>query len=469
MGSLWQLTAAEMAAGVAKREFSSRELVESHLRRIEEVNGALNAVVRLIDESLALADDADAAVARGEDLGALHGVPFTIKENIDVAGYPTTLGVPALKDAVASVDAPTVRRLKSVGAVPLGRTNLPDFGMRVHTRSSLYGLTRNPFSPDHTAGGSSGGEGSAIASGMSPMGLGNDIGGSLRNPAYCCAITSLKPTPHRIPVASSTAKVSPHLAGQLMSVTGPMARSVGDLRMMFDTIAVPDPADPWVAPIGPASTDRWIGKVALLPEPAGGSTAASVAEGVRSAGRALEHLGFTVEEVAPPDLEEVQRVWAEFLLGDLALGLEDFRGVMSDEGIEIIRGGIERLPEPTAASIFALHRRRHALQKRWAAFFQEYPVLVGPTWTEAPFVNDLDSRDEAGRAEVARLTRFVAPMNVLGLPVVCVPVGLHEGLPLGVQVVANRFEEGRCLSVGSDLESAFGLFTPVSPWGQPVK
>ena len=469
MGELWELTAEQMANGVAEAAFSARELLEAHLGRVQEVNGDLNAVVRLVAEAHEQADAADAAVRRGDQLGALHGVPFTVKENIDVEGYPTTLGVPVRLNVIATRDAPSVERLRRAGAIPFARTNLPDLGLRVHTRSTLYGLTRNPFSHDRTAGGSSGGEASAIASGMSPFGLGNDIGGSLRNPAYCCAIVSLKPTVHRIAVASTTAPAPPSLAGQMMSVTGPMARRVGDLRLLFDLLAGPDPRDPMVAPTPPTPRVVAPQRVALLAEPAGGTTAPSVAEGVRLAGRVLEGAGYDVVEVAPPRLEEAVSVWGRLLLADVVVELANYRHVMSDEAVSILTSAVDQLPTPTVESLYELHQRRHAIQRAWADFFQDYPLLVGPTWTQPPFVNDLDVRDEAGRAEVVELTRFVAPMNVLGLPAVCVPVGLHEGLPLGVQVIGNRFDEGRCLAAAAALETALGTFTPVSPWGQRVR
>jgi amidase len=469
MSGLWELTAEQMAKGVAESAFSSRELLEAHLGRIEEVNGTLNAVVRLVAESRELADAADDDVRQGDHLGVLHGVPFTVKENIDVEGYPTTLGIPARLNAIATRDAPAVGRLRRAGAIPFARTNLPDLGLRVHTRSTLYGLTRNPFSHDHTAGGSSGGEAAAISSGMSPFGLGNDIGGSLRNPAYCCAIVSLKPTVHRIAVASTTASVPPNLAGQMMSVTGPLARRVGDLRLLFDILAGPDPRDPLVAPTPAVQRDIAPGRVALLAEPAGGTTAASVAAGVRSAGRALVDAGYEVIEVAPPMLEDAVSVWGRLLLADVSVEIGDFGQVMSEEALFILSAAIGHLPEPTVKSLHDLHQRRHTIQRAWADFFQDYPLLVGPTWTQPPFVNDLDVAGEEGRSEVAELTRFVAPMNLLGLPAVCVPVGIHEGLPLGVQVIGNRFDEGRCLAAAADLEAAFGTFTPISPWGQPVR
>ncbi len=179
MSELWQYGAGELAAMIRSGDTSSGEVVDAHLARIDAVNAKVNAIVHVMaDGARAAAEAADAAVAAGDVLGPLHGVPFTIKENIDTAGLPTTHGVVALKDAIAPQDAPVVERMKAAGGVPLARTNMPDLGLRIHTDNALHGLTRSPWHPDHTAGGSSGGEGSALATGMSPIGLGNDLGGS---------------------------------------------------------------------------------------------------------------------------------------------------------------------------------------------------------------------------------------------------------------------------------------------------
>ncbi len=190
MTELWRRSAMDLAQLIASRQVSSTEVVDAHLARIEAVNPKLNAVVRVLAEAAqAQAVAADRKVAAGEALGPLHGVPITVKENIDLAGLPTTNGVVPLAQATAPVDAPVVERMRASGAIPIARTNLPDFGMRVQTDSALHGLTRNPWNATRTAAGSSGGEAAALATGMSPLGLGNDIGGSLRNPASACGIT----------------------------------------------------------------------------------------------------------------------------------------------------------------------------------------------------------------------------------------------------------------------------------------
>src|SRR6476619_8339718 len=200
MSEVWQLSATELAHRIADRQLSSAEVVEAHLARIEAVNPALNAVVRVLaDEARDAAVAADRKLAAGESIGPLHGVPFTVKENIDMAGLPTTWGLPALAQAVVPADAPVVERMRAAGAIPIARTHLPDMALRLHTNSSLHGLTRNPWHPGRTAGGSSGGEAAALASGMSPIGLGNDIGGSLRNTANACGIASIRPCAVRRP------------------------------------------------------------------------------------------------------------------------------------------------------------------------------------------------------------------------------------------------------------------------------
>ena len=274
MSELWRKSALELAAMIRGREVSSREVVQAHLDRVEVVNPHINAVVRLLPEqALAAADEADRLAADGTWLGPLHGVPFTVKENIDLAGTPTTQGVPALAEAIAPVDAPPVERLRAAGAIAFGRTNLPDFALRVHTDSALHGLTRNPWNPQRTPGGSSGGEAAALATVMSPLGLGTDLGGSLRNPAHCCGVASIKPSTGAVPAASVIPPQDQTISYQLMSVNGVMARRIADLRAGFIAIAGQHPRDPLSVPA--AFTDLAPGErpqVAVLPEPPGGST-----------------------------------------------------------------------------------------------------------------------------------------------------------------------------------------------------
>jgi amidase len=302
MTQLYQHTATELAALIRRREVSSREVVQAHLDRISEVNGHVNAItVVLAETALAAADAADGAESRGP----LHGVPFTIKENIDCVGSPTTNGIPAFAEAMPAVDAPIVARMKAAGAIPIGRTNMPEMGLRLSTDNPLRGRTRNPWHPSLTAGGSSGGEGAALATGMTPFGLGNDIGGSLRNPAYCCGIASLKPTQGRIPHAGSIEPLDAGMAVQAMLVEGPMARSVADLKLGLSILAGRDIRDPRSvdAPLdGPPMARP---RAALVTEISGANIPAATVAAIEMAGATLAAAGWEVEVAQPPEVERV--------------------------------------------------------------------------------------------------------------------------------------------------------------------
>ena len=318
MSELWRRSASELAALIARKEASSREVVEAHLARIAAVNPKLNAVVKVLaEEARKGADEADRKVAAKDALGPLHGVPFTIKENIDLAGAATTWGLPAFARAVVPLDAPVVERMREAGAVPIGRTNLPDMGLRVHTHSSLHGVTRNPWNAGRTAGGSSGGEAAALASGMSPLGLGNDLGGSLRNPANACGIASIRPSQGRVPDAGVIPAADRPLAVQMMQVNGPMARTVADVRLALEVLSGAHPRDPWsLDPPAERPRDAAARRVAMVAEPPGGSTDSRVAETVRQAGRALREAGYAVEEVAPPRYEDAVSTWTALIVSD---------------------------------------------------------------------------------------------------------------------------------------------------------
>ena len=303
---LWCMGAMELAEAIRTRQVSSHEVIEAHLRRIEAVNPAINAVVIVMaEQALKAAKTADRAVAAGADLPPFHGVPFTVKENIDVAGTPTTQGFKALANAYPRRDAPVVERLKAAGAIPIGRTNLPSGAIRWHCDSELWGATVNPWDRSRTPGASSAGEAAAIATGMTPLGLGNDGLGSLRHPAQCCGVSALKPTLGRIPHATTVEPVDMATIGmQITQVNGPLARRVADLREAFEMVAGPTWSDPWTVPAplrGPELAKPI--QVAAVLDPAGQGTAEPVQDGVRKAADALVQAGYPVDEVEPPGID----------------------------------------------------------------------------------------------------------------------------------------------------------------------
>jgi amidase len=468
MSEIWQLSATELAHRIAHRQLSAIEVVNAHLARIDAVNPALNAVVLILaDDARGAAIVADRRLAAGETLGPLHGVPFTVKENIDMAGLPTTWGVAALANAVAPMDAPVVERMRAAGAIPIGRTNLPDMALRIHTVSSLHGLTRNPWHPDRTAGGSSGGEGAALASGMSPIGLGNDIGGSLRNPANACGIASIRPSAGRVPDAGFLPAEDRLLAVQLMNVQGPMARRVADVRLGLRVLMGAHPRDPWSidAPFDGPRVSRPI-RVGVLAEPPGGSTDPAVAATVRRAAQALADAGYVVEEACPPRYEDAVRCWARLILGDFASVLGPMSEIMGADAMTFLNTAYEAAP-PLAdvAAMSNLMVERDGIARAWSVFMADTPLLLSPTWTQLPFEHGFDSATPAGTAATMELMRPVVPANLLGLPSACVPAGRDEatGLPIGVLITGRRLREDLCLDAAEIIEARLGVTTPIDP------
>jgi amidase len=468
MSEIWQLSATELAQRIARRELSSAEVVDAHLARIDAVNPALNAVVRVLaDEARAAAVVADRRLAAGETVGPLHGVPFTVKENIDMAGLPTTWGVPALAKAVVPADAPVVERMRAAGAIPIARTNLPDMALRVHTDSSLHGLTRNPWHPGRTAGGSSGGEAAALATGMSPIGLGNDIGGSLRNPANACGIASIRPSAGRVPDAGFVPAEDRLLAVQLMNVQGPMARRVADVRLGLKVLMGAHPRDPWSidAPFEGPILARPI-RVAVLPEPPGGGTDPKVAAAVRRAAQALVDAGYVVEETCPPRYDDAIGCWRRLIMGDFGSVLALLSPMMGADAMAFLNNFNQGIPPLADAAAWSqLMAERDGIARAWSTFMADRPLLLSPTWTQLPFEHGFDSATPAGSAATKELMRPVVPANLLGLPSACVPAGRDEetGLPIGVLITGRRQREDLCLEAAEAIEARLGVATPIDP------
>jgi amidase len=461
MTALYERSACELADLIRGGEVSSREVVEAHLARIDEVNPRVNAVTVVLRESaLEAADAADAH--RGD--GPLHGVPFTIKENIDCLGSATTNGIPALEAAMPTLDAPVVARMKAAGAIPLGRTNLPEMGLRLSTDNPLRGRTINPWHPTLTAGGSSGGDAAALATGMTPFGLGNDIGGSLRNPAYCCGITSLKPTAGRIPHAGSIEPVDAGMAAQAMLVEGPMARCVRDLRMGLSILAGRDIRDPRSVDVpleGPAPETRRAALVSRMP---GGDIPAATLREIERAGSLLEQAGWEVEEAVPPELEQVTQIWGNVISLDFSVLVPLISPMITPELHEILSQLIRKFDASNLPNS-AIHTERSRLTRLWSGFFSTYPVVIGPTWTRLPWAFDADLDPETGLDLLIDTMRFITPGNVLGLPSVALPTGTADGVPTGIQIYADLWREDLALAAAEVVEAGVETPTPIDPVG----
>jgi amidase len=460
---LWQESASSLANMIRSGATTSREVVEAHLERIDAVNDVVNAVVEVRpDEVRAEADAADAKLKAGGPLGALHGVPFTIKVNLDVKGYATNEGCVTLKDFMANDDAPPVELMRRAGAVALARTNMPDLGLRINTESSLYGSTHNPWKRGHTVGGSSGGEAAAIASGMSPMGLGNDIGGSLRNPAYACGIASIKPSRGRVAQGNPSAILDMPINSQIMSANGVLARTVGDVRLGLSAVMGAHRRDPQSIDV-PLSGPPVAKRVALVPEPFGGETDAGVAEGVRIAGRALEACGYEVEEIEPPMVFEAYLAWGELMMTSLAVTRPLLAALMGEGGQRFLELTAIEYPPATPESMALMHESRYKVERAWREFMTTYPLVVGPVWTQPPFEHGFDIISADTAMKVVELFRFVMPANLMGLPAACVPTGIANDLPTGVQVIGTLMRDDLCLDAAEAIEDIVGVLTPIDP------
>jgi amidase len=460
---LWQESATSLAQLIRSGATSSREVIDAHLDRIDAVNAAINAIVEVRpEEARAEADAADAKQKAGESLGALHGVPFTIKVNLDLTGYSTNQGCETLKDFMASADAPPVERLRQAGAVALARTNMPDLGLRINTESSLYGSTHNPWKHGITAGGSSGGEAAAIASGMSPLGLGNDIGGSLRNPAYACGIASIKPTRGRVPQGNPSSILDMSINEQILLVNGVLARTVADVRVGLEAVMGAHRLDPQSVDVplnGPPASRR----VALVPSPPGGDTDPNVAEGVRIAGRALEEAGYEVEEIDPPLVLESYLAWTELMMTSLQVINPLLTMLLGEGGQRFLELATVEFPPATPESMALMHESRYKVEKAWRQFMTTYPLIVGPVWTQPPFAHGYDIIDRDTAMKVVELFRFIMPANLMGLPAACVATGIANGLPTGVQIMGTLFREDLCLDAAEAIERSVGVLTPIDP------
>ena len=461
---LWRLGAAELAALIRRREVSSREAMQSCLGRLDAVNPRLNAVVDLRpEEALAEAEAADRALAHGEAVGALHGVPVTIKVNVDQRGFATTNGIVANKDLIAAEDSPVVANLRRVGAVPLGRTNTPAFSMRWFTDNDAHGRTLNPLDPGLTPGGSSGGAAAAVAAGLGPIAHGNDQGGSIRYPAYACGVFGLRPSPQRVPAFNPGAPGERPPAFQITSVQGPLARSVADLRLAFDAMAARDARDPsWVpAPLeGPTpATPLRVGLCRRMP---GFDADPAVASALDQAARWLEDAGYRVEEIELPLFREAHALWFSLTLNDTRLLV----------GEAILRDGdrpIQRAYEAMLAYTKELDLRgylealasRMKIRRAWSLLFQQTPLVLMPVSWRTPFAVDEDQRDAARVRAVLEAQSPLLATAMLGTPGVSVP--LPGSRPVGVQLVADAFREDLCLAAAAAIERRTGAPQPVDP------
>jgi len=442
---------------------SAVEVATSHLKRLAHVNGALNAVVQEFpQEALAAAKSIDAKLAKGVDPGPLCGVPVTIKVNVDQAGHATTNGLVIQKDLIAETDNPVVANLRSAGAVIVGRTNTPAFSLRWFTKNNLHGQTFNPHDKSLTPGGSSGGAAAAVASGICALGHGTDIAGSVRYPAYACGLHGLRPTLGRVP-AFNPAAPDRFIGGQIMAVSGPIARSIDDIELGLQSMAAASALDPWYAPV-PLNQSEFPKKAALCVAPDGMDVAPEVETALRRAARQLQAEGWDVAEIVPPSLVTPAEINAQLWLAEMRRGALPMFAREADPEADFVFSVMQsRSAVLDADGLLDAFQRRASCLREWSLFLQQYPLLICPVSGELPFAQQEDQRSEARFNAImdAQLTQIGFP--ALGLPVLAVATGFSGTSPMGVQLVAARYREDILLDAGRAIEKGWPAIAPVSP------
>lgn len=464
MSDLWKKPATEIAQLIRIGAVSAVEVTRDALDRLAAVNPAINAVVQFMPEdALAAAQATDEAVARGDHLPPLVGVPVTVKVNVDQKDFATTNGLRLQKDLVAVEDNPVVANLRSAGAIIIGRTNTPAFSIRWFCRNSLHGHTKNPLNPNITPGGSSGGAAAATAAGIGCIGHGTDIGGSIRYPAYACGLHGLRPTLGRVPAVNFSAP-DRHIGGQLMAVSGLVARTVGDVRLGLEAMAAQDLRDPWWVPV-PSTLPEQPKRAALTIAPEGMKVDTAVETALRDAAGRLTEAGWQVEETDCPPFREPAMLQAMLWLAEFRRGAAEAVEKEADPDSMFVYEQMVRLcPEPDMNGILDALQRRATLVRDWQMFLDQYPVLLCPVSGELPFPDLLDVESPAAfdRAMKAQLTQVGLPL--MGLPGLTVSTGMTEGnIPVGVQLIGARYREDTLLAAGEVIEAGGVPALPVDP------
>ena len=463
MTSFTDLSATEIAALVRTKQTSATEVTTAFLARQKAINPSINAIVQpSYDAAMAQAVKVDATIERGENAGLLAGVPVTIKVNVDQAGFATTNGLRIQAENIADSSSPFVENLDRNGAVFVGRTNTPAFSLRWFTNNQLHGQTLNPQNAALTPGGSSGGAASSVAAGLCAIAHGTDIAGSIRYPAYACGVHGLRPSFGCVPTFNATSG-DRFIGGQIMAVSGPIARSIDDIRLALMAMSGMVHQDPWSFPTL-SEQPTFEKRAAFCPLPDGLKVVPEVATALDAAARALEAAGWDVEEISCPPLREAADINAVLWMAETKFAADSAVQEEGDGDAQFVFDQMCRsVGDIDLERVMCALQRRSALIREWEEFLGRYPVLICPISAELPFEQQLDVRSEGDfeRVYEAQLTQRGLP--VLGMPALAVATGMADQSPVGVQLVAGRFREDILLDAGAILEARFGVPAPVDP------
>ena len=450
-----------MVAQIRSRRLSPVELVEAHLRQIEKHNPQLNAFVRVLGtEAMDAAKRAEDRPA-GDARGPLDGIPVTIKDSFDMEGLPTTCGSRFFAHLRAANDATAVQRLRAAGAIPIGKTNCPEFLANYETDNHVVGRTNNPWNAERTPGGSSGGESAAIASFCSAGGIGSDGGGSVRVPAHFCGIAGLKPTPGRVSAAGHLPEIN-HPGG-LLGVAGPMARTAEDVRILFEVLAGYDSQDPFSSPVPLRRPDLSGLRIGWMPQFYKVPVQRAVSRAIEAAAACLRELGFEVEPFEPQGLERAPNLWW-FFFGELpARVTQELIAGREDQahwtGTEFLKRALQD-PEPTSKRLLQNLAIRDKMRAALLREMETVPVILLPVCGTTAFPHQ--ARRYATDGKEIGLFEAMMPstvFNLLGMPAVTIPFGQDEdGLPVGVQLAGRPYDEEVLLELAVRMEQVRGPF-----------
>ena len=464
MEEIWSWPAAKIASAIRDGHMSAREVAETTLAHTHKVQSKINALSEVTEEiALTAAEAVDKARAAGEPLGPLAGVPVTTKNNVDQAGTRNTGGIAFAKDLIAEEDSPVVALLKASGAVIVGRSNVPAFSFRWFTDTDLHGRTLNPHGADLSPGGSSGGAGAALAAGIGALAHGNDIGGSIRQPAHVNGVVGLRPTMGRVPSYVPSAQGLRALTSQLIATDGPMARTVEDVHLGLTAMSGADAMDPQAPPAPPAKLGTVPPRVGLVRSSGLGQPEPEVDAALTIAADALSAQGAVVEDITLPHFEEAHHIWQRLVFHAIEHHYLDAIRASGDTAlIHNINLVIEMAEPLSGGGALDLWARRLQIMRDWSSMFQTHPVVIMPISYRHALKADAD---QGTAAELDQLFHDQSPLlatALMGNPGLAVPTGrAADTAPTGVQLISKWWDEGTLLAAGMAVEAACPPITPV--------
>ena len=464
MAEIWELEANEISHLFKSKKISAREIVDSLEERFHKTNSKINAIPEdTFEYAKKVSNNLDKKVSQNHKLGILAGVPLTVKINTDQIGFASTNGLKIQKNLIAEKDSTVVQNIQNADGIIIGRTNTPAFSIRWFTNNSIHGHTLNPHNNKITPGGSSGGAAAATAAGIGSIGHGTDIAGSIRYPAYACGIHGLRPSLGRVPMINYSAP-DRLIGGQIMAVSGPLARSIKDIDIGLQAMSMENYDDPWWTPVS-KQLPKLSKKIALLTKIKGLKIETPVIENLKDVAKKLENLGWIIDEVEGPDFEELAHYQAVLWLAEFRRS--SAKAIVNEDNADalfVFEQMSKKCPDTSIEKFMDALQQRATLGRKWSHFFDRYPLILCPVSGNLPFedLKDVKSAKDFDYVFSSMLPQIAPPY--LGLPGLSFCNGItNDNIPLGVQFLTRRFREDKLLEVGYDLESCFPKISTINP------